>query len=137
MTVALITIAVILAAYGAVSRPLDRLGITSAMVFTAAGLVVGTAGLGLVDLKLESIVAERVTELALVFLLFSDSTRIDLAGLRRHLGWPSRLLLIGLPLTMLAGSARACSSFPASPWRAPSCLRRCFARPTRRSVSAS
>lgn len=112
MTVALITIAVILVAYAAVSRPLDRRGVTSAMVFTAAGLAVGTAGLGLVDVKLESIVAERVTELALVFLLFSDSTRIDLAGLRRHLGWPSRLLLIGLPLTMLAGVGAGLLVFP-------------------------
>ena len=109
---ALITIAVILVAYGAVSKPLDRRGITSAMVFTAAGLAVGTAGLGLVNVKLESIVAERITELALVFLLFSDSTRIDLAGLRRHLGWPSRLLLIGLPLTMLAGVGAGLLVFP-------------------------
>jgi hypothetical protein len=58
-------------------------------------------------MHLESLAAERFCELALVFLLFSDSTRIDLAGLRRHLGWPSRLLLIGLPLTMLAGLGAA------------------------------
>src|SRR5882724_3568720 len=51
-------------------------------------------------------------ELALVFLLFSDSTRIDLAGLRRHLSWPSRLLLVGLPLTMLAGLAAGLLVFP-------------------------
>jgi NhaP-type Na+/H+ or K+/H+ antiporter len=61
-----------------------------------AGLCVGTSALKLVNIHLENIAAERFCELALVFLLFSDSTRIDLAGLRRHLGWPSRLLLIGL-----------------------------------------
>ena len=76
------------------------------------------------NIKVESVAAERFCELALVFLLFSDSTRIDLAGLRRHLGWPSRLLLIGLPLTMLAGLRRACWSSPASPWPAPSFCRR-------------
>ena len=103
MTVALLTIAVILVAYGALSKPLDRRGITSAMVFTAAGLAVGTAALGLIDIELESVTAERICELALVFLLFSDSMRLDLARLRRNLRWPSRLLLIGLPLTMLAG----------------------------------
>ena len=80
MTVALITIA------------LDPRGVRRGLQTTrpvwshigdgvhAAGLAVGTAGLGLVDVKLETIVAERATELALVFLLFSDSTRIDLAG---------------------------------------------------------
>ena len=88
MTVALITAAAILIVYGAVSKPLDGWGVTSAMVFTAAGLAVGTSVLGLIDVNIESIVAERFCELALVFLLFSDSTRIDLARLRGHLGWP-------------------------------------------------
>src|SRR5689334_20016061 len=103
MILALITVSVILVAYAAVSKPLDRYGITSAMVFTAAGIVAGTSALGLVDVELESKAAERFCELTLVFLLFADSTRVDLLRLRRQLGWPSRLLLIGLPLTMLAG----------------------------------
>jgi sodium/hydrogen antiporter len=45
----------------------------------------------------------RISTAALAFLLFSDSARLDLTALRRELGWPSRLLFIGLPLTMLAG----------------------------------
>jgi sodium/hydrogen antiporter len=45
-------------------------------------------------------------------LLLSDSTRIDLAGLRRNLGWPSRLLLVGLPLTMLTGLGAGLLVFP-------------------------
>ena len=61
---------------------------------------------------MESTVAERVTELALVFLLFSDSARIDLGSLRRELGWPSRLLLIGLPLTMVLGLGAGLLLFP-------------------------
>jgi sodium/hydrogen antiporter len=112
MVVALITIAVILILYGAVSMPLDARGITSAMIFTAAGLAVGSSALKLVNIRLESVAAERFCELALVFLLFSDSTRIDLAGLRRHLGWPGRLLLIGLPLTMVAGLGAGVLVFP-------------------------
>jgi len=112
MYIALITIAVILILYGTVSRPLDARGITSAMIFTAAGLAVGTSALKLVNIHVESHVAERFCELALVFLLFSDSTRIDLAGLRRNLSWPSRLLLIGLPLTILAGLGAGLLVFP-------------------------
>ena len=38
---ALITIAVILIVYGAVSKPLDAGGITSAMIFTAAASASG------------------------------------------------------------------------------------------------
>ena len=112
MFVALITIAVILILYGTVSKPLDARGITSAMIFTAAGLCVGTSALKLVNIHLESRTAERFCELALVFLLFSDSTRIDLANLRRHLGWPSRLLRIGLPLTIAAGLGAGVLVFP-------------------------
>ncbi len=38
MIVALITIAVILIVYGAVARPLDARGVTSAMIFTALSI---------------------------------------------------------------------------------------------------
>jgi sodium/hydrogen antiporter len=57
MFVALITIAAILILYGVVSKPLDARGITSAMVFTAAGLAVGTSALKLVNIHLESLAA--------------------------------------------------------------------------------
>ena len=56
--------------------------------------------------------AQRVTEVALVLLLFSDAARLDLRALRHELGWPSRLLLIGLPLTMLAGAGVGLLVFP-------------------------
>jgi len=110
--VALATIAVIIIVWGAVSAPLDRRGITSAMVFVAAGFVVGASTLGLLDVSVGSTVAERVTEVALVLLLFSDATRLHLRALRHELGWPSRLLLIGLPLTMLAGAGVGVLVFP-------------------------
>ena len=49
----------------------------------------------LVSIHVDGIDAERFVALVLVFLLFSDSMGIDLAGLCRHLAWPSRPLLIG------------------------------------------
>jgi NhaP-type Na+/H+ or K+/H+ antiporter len=105
-------IVAIIIIWGVVSRPLDRRGITSALVFTAAGFLLGTKVLGLLDVSVESAVAERVTEVALVLLLFSDAARLDLRALRRELSWPSRLLLIGLPLTMLAGTGAGVLLFP-------------------------
>ena len=74
--------------------------------------MVGVSALGLLDVPIESTVAERVTEVALVLLLFSDATRLHLRALRHELGWPSRLLLIGLPLTMLAGTGVGVLVFP-------------------------
>ncbi len=110
--IAILTISLILIVYGAVSGPLDRRGITSAMVFIVAGFVVGTSSLGWLHLGIQSSSAERIAELALAFLLFSDSARLDLRSLRHDLGWPSRLLLIGLPLTMAAGIGAGMLVFP-------------------------
>jgi len=110
--VALATILVIIVLWGVVSRPLDRRGVTSAIVFVVAGFVAGTTMVGLLDVAVESEVAQRVTEVALVLLLFSDAARLDLRALRHELGWPSRLLLIGLPLTMLAGAGVGVLVFP-------------------------
>jgi NhaP-type Na+/H+ or K+/H+ antiporter len=110
--VAAATIVAIIIVWSAFSGPLDRRGITSAMVFMVVGLAVGASALGLLDVSVESSVAERVTEVALVLLLFSDAARLDLRALRHELGWPSRLLLIGLPLTMLAGAGVGVLVFP-------------------------
>lgn len=108
----LLVFAAILLLYGIVSRPLDKRGVTSALVFTLVGLAVGTAGLELIELELESAVAETVTEIALALLLFSDAARLDLVELRRHRAWPSRLLLVGLPLTLILGTGAGLLVFP-------------------------
>jgi NhaP-type Na+/H+ or K+/H+ antiporter len=110
--IALVTVAVILVVYGAVSRPLDARGVTSAMVFVLTGLLVGPSVLGLVDVSLKSATAERVTELSLALLLFSDAARIDLHSLRAQLAWPERLLLAGLPLAMVVGAGLGLLVFP-------------------------
>ncbi|HEY5387746.1 MAG TPA: cation:proton antiporter [Thermoleophilia bacterium] len=110
--VALATIMVIIVVWGTVSSPLDRRGVTSAMFFVGAGFAVGASALGLLNVSVTSTVAERVTEVGLVLLLFSDAARLDLRALRHELGWPTRLLLIGLPLTMLAGTGIGVLVFP-------------------------
>ena len=51
---------------------------TSALFFTAAGLIVNTLAPGMLDTALESAVVERVAEVALALLLFSDAARLDL-----------------------------------------------------------
>ena len=113
--VAATTILTIIILWSLFSGPLDRRGITSALFFSAAGFFVGTSALGLLDASLESSALGRVAEIALVLLLFSDATRLDVRSLRRELGWPVRLLLIGLPLTMLAGAGVGALVFPGIP----------------------
>jgi len=109
---ALVVVAAILIVYATVSRPLDRRGVTSALFLMLAGLLVGPSVLGWLDVPLKGATAEHIAELSLALLLFSDAARIDLVSLRRHLAWPGRLLLIGLPLTMAAGALAGLAVFP-------------------------
>src|SRR5262249_59186158 len=87
----------------AISRRIEGTPVTAAMVFTAAGLVVGADGLGLVDPAADGHQVKLLAEATLTVVLFSDASRIDLHALRSALGIPARLLGIGLPLTILAG----------------------------------
>lgn len=100
----LLVIAALLVLYGAFSKPLDGRGVTSALFLMLGGVLVGPSVLGWATMSLESSTAERVAEVALALLLFGDAARIDLASLRTHLAWPGRLLLVGMPLTMVAGT---------------------------------
>jgi NhaP-type Na+/H+ or K+/H+ antiporter len=103
----LATLAAILLAYAAVSRRLDGTPVTAAMVFTTAGLLVGADALGLVDPDADGFAVKTLAEATLAVVLFSDASRIDLRALRGDLGLPTRLLGIGLPLTILAGFVAA------------------------------
>lgn len=105
-------ILVLIIVWSAFSRPLDRRGITSALFLAAAGFAVSLVVPGARDIPMETIAAERVAEIALALLLFSDATRLDLRALRHQMSWPGRLLLIGLPLTMLAGVGIGVLVFP-------------------------
>ncbi len=82
------------------------------MVFTTVGLIVGSAGTGWFDLDLESESVSILVEATLVLLLFVDAVRIDVRSLLDHSMFPSRLLAIGLPLTILLGGVFAGWMFP-------------------------
>src|SRR6188508_1227170 len=96
-------VALVLLGFAAVSGRLEGTPITAAMVFTAAGLVLGVEALGLVDPEADGLAVKVLAEATLAVVLFSDASRIDLRALRSELGIPSRLLGIGLPLTILVG----------------------------------
>jgi NhaP-type Na+/H+ or K+/H+ antiporter len=103
----LAAIAAILLAFAAVSGRIQGTWITAPMIFTAAGLVFGVEALGLVDPSATGDGVLILAEATLTVVLFSDASRIDLTLLRSTLGIPSRLLGIGLPLTILAGFVAA------------------------------
>src|SRR5262245_35933065 len=73
------------------------------MVFVGAGFIVGTEGLGWLNLASDHHTVSVLAEATLVIVLFCDASRIDLRVLRREYSVPARLLGIGLPLTVVAG----------------------------------
>ncbi len=93
--------------FALVSRRLESSILTPPMVFTAFGLVIGEAVLGLADLDLGHGFIHGLAEVTLILVLFSDAARIDLGQLRRDHDLPQRMLLVGMPLTIAAGTAVA------------------------------
>jgi len=112
---ALATVAFVILAFAAFSRRLERLLVTPAMFFTAAGLVAGP-GLGLIDLNVKGEPMKLLAEATLTLVLFADASRISLRALRQEYAVPLRLLGIGLPLTIVAGCLAGVAVFPQLSW---------------------
>jgi len=109
---ALAGIALVLMAYAAVSRRLASTPVTQAMVFVAVGLLVGNRALELVEADAASQFVRHLAEATLALVLFTDAVRINLGRLRRESLVPARLLGIGLPLTIVAGTLAGLALLP-------------------------
>ena len=89
--------------YSAVAGALERTWISGAIVFTAFGLLVGPMGLDLLTWETDREVLSSLAEVTLALVLFTDAAGADISVLKKARGLPVRLLLIGLPLTILLG----------------------------------
>jgi NhaP-type Na+/H+ or K+/H+ antiporter len=98
-------------AVAAVSGRLTGTPVTPAMVFVAIGVLVGPEVAGEVDLSPAGATVRTLAEATLALVLFSDASRIKLWALRREYEIPTRLLAVGLPLTIALGAALAASVF--------------------------
>lgn len=100
----LVVVAAAFLFYAALSRRLDDTPLTAAMIFVVAGFVLGNEGLDWLHFSLDQEGVQLLAEATLAVVLFTDASRIDLHTLRRDYGVPARLLAVGLPLTIVAGS---------------------------------
>jgi len=94
-----------------VSRRLERTIITAPIVFTLGGMILVWAQVIEPERVAASHTALLLAEITLVILLFTDATRIKIRTLWRSAFVPVRLLLIGMPLTILAGTVVAAGMF--------------------------
>ncbi|MCK4842859.1 MAG: cation:proton antiporter [Methylococcales bacterium] len=100
----IIIIAVIFISYGLFSRKIDGSLLTPPLLFSLLGLLLSKNGLALVNLHLNQHIIFILTEMTLVLVLFSDAARINLQGLKADHNIPVRMLLLGMPLTILLGT---------------------------------
>ena len=108
--------------YAALARRLDRWSITSAILFTAAGVVCGARALDVLPLALNAESTKLLAELTLAVLLFADAATIDAGIARQEAGLTARLLLVGLPLTIALGTIIGGLVLPALGWAAAALL---------------
>jgi NhaP-type Na+/H+ or K+/H+ antiporter len=77
---------------------IERTGVPQVAIFLLLGLVLGPAGLNLVNLTLQSPTLQWIATLALVLVLFTDAIAMDFSQFRR----PRRVLLVILiPATLI------------------------------------
>jgi len=73
------------------------------LMFMLAGLLLGPAAIGVLQPHVNTVGIKVLAELTLAIVLFSDAANANLRILRQNESLPMRLLLVGLPLTVLAG----------------------------------
>ena len=96
-------LAAFLLIYSAIAGRIERSLISGPIVFTAVGFILGPDGLGVLRLNITGEGLRLLAELTLAMVLFTDAANADFGIVRRNLGLPERLLLIGLPLTIILG----------------------------------
>jgi NhaP-type Na+/H+ or K+/H+ antiporter len=104
-TLALLGIVIMVAAL--LSGLIERSGMPQVAVFLAIGAALGPAGLGVLDLGLDSPALRVVATLSLTLVLFTDALTLDLSEVRRHTALALRVVgpgtLLSAALVAAAG----------------------------------
>jgi NhaP-type Na+/H+ or K+/H+ antiporter len=98
-------LAAIVLVYGAVSGRIEKTPFSGALVFMGVGFLLGPGGLGVLNLSIDRVEFRTLAELTLALVLFVEAADADLEVLRKSFRIPTRLLAIGLPLTIALGFA--------------------------------
>ena len=108
--IAILLITVVILGYGYISELLSEFNISGPMVFTTVGILLSSLVFGVVDCKPDNEFVTIIAEIALIIVLFSDASGLNLKELRWNI--PARLLFIGLPLTIVLSTIVGMWVFP-------------------------
>lgn len=98
-----VILAIFVFIYSLIAGRSERTWISDAIIFVVFGLLFGPFGLGLLHLNVTSENLRTIAELTLALVLFTDAANANLTVLKSSVRLPCRLLLVGLPLTILLG----------------------------------
>lgn len=102
-----------------ISKRIENTILTAPIIFTLAGMGVFVALPGVAEVEVRNETILLIAELTLALLLFTDASRIHLGKLLKETILPSRLLAIGMPLTIILGAITAALLFDSiSIWEA-------------------
>jgi NhaP-type Na+/H+ or K+/H+ antiporter len=133
---ALAALAVVIFGWAILSDWFARHDLTGPLVFMVAGLLLANTDWGIGSIDIEGHTVHALAEVTLALLLFGDASGVPPAAARRDLPLTARLLAIGLPLSILAGTAVAVVLFPSLPLALAGLLAASLA-PTDAALSAS
>lgn len=111
-TTSILTIALVVIGYGYFSRLFSRFYFSGPMIFTIVGILLSTLFFGEEITNLNDDIVQIIAEIALIVVLFSDAAALNLKKLRNAWKIPARLLLIGLPMTIIFSTLVAKEFFP-------------------------
>jgi NhaP-type Na+/H+ or K+/H+ antiporter len=107
-------VAVCLLGFALVQRRLAKTPVTGPMIFVALGLLASASALGIIETESDDtvvVVVNVVFQATLVLVLFTDASALHFGSWREDGELPSRLLGIGLPLTIALGTIIAALLF--------------------------
>jgi sodium/hydrogen antiporter len=105
--------------YAVVSGLVKRWYIAPALIFVACGMALGPFGFGVIESGDDTTSFTILAQLALTVILFNQAAMLDLPSLVRRGHVTFRLLVIGIPLSIVLGTVVALVVMPVMPlWEA-------------------
>jgi NhaP-type Na+/H+ or K+/H+ antiporter len=102
--------------YSVIAARIEKTPFSGAVVYLAFGLICGPSVLAVFNVQMDQDGLKQLAEWTLALVLFTDSAKANLPVLRRSKWIPIRLLVIGLPLTIVAGGLAGWMFFPNLTW---------------------
>ncbi|MGI9164131.1 MAG: cation:proton antiporter [Mycobacterium sp.] len=102
--------------YAVVSEQVNRRFIAPALIFMLAGMALGPFGFDLLEAGPATEGYTVLAQLALTVILFNQAAKLRLNRIRERSPVSLRLLVIGIPLTVLLSALTAAVVLPVLPW---------------------